>query len=44
MLTTMLFALLLCRSLYDTEGGLWACLMHFSGDIIILVVVLFMVG
>jgi membrane protease YdiL (CAAX protease family) len=44
MLTTMLFALLLCRSLYDTEGGLWAWLMHVSGDIIIFVVVLFMVG
>jgi membrane protease YdiL (CAAX protease family) len=43
-LSATLFALLLCRSLYDTEGGLWAWLMHVSGDIIIFVVVLFMVG
>jgi membrane protease YdiL (CAAX protease family) len=44
MLTTALFAMLLARSLYDTEGGLWAWLMHVSGDIIIFVVVLFRVG
>ena len=43
-LTTMLFAMLLTRNLYDTEGGLWAWLMHLSGDVIILVVVLFRVG
>jgi membrane protease YdiL (CAAX protease family) len=42
--STALFASLLTRSLYDTEGGLWAWLMHLSGDIIILVVVLFRVG
>lgn len=43
-LSTTLFALLLCRSLYDTEGGLWAWLMHAGGDVIILAVVLFRVG
>jgi membrane protease YdiL (CAAX protease family) len=39
-LTTTLFAMLLCRSLYDTEGGLWAWLIHIAGDVIIMVVVL----
>ena len=43
-LSTMLFALLLCRSLYDTKGGLWAWLMHAAGDVIIFAVVLFRVG
>ena len=43
-LSTTLFALLLCRSLYDTEGGLWAWLMHLGSDVIILAVVLFRVG
>jgi membrane protease YdiL (CAAX protease family) len=43
-LSTMLFALLLCRSLYDTDGGLWAWLMHTGGDVIIFAVVLFRVG
>ena len=43
-LTTALFAMLLCRSLYDTEGGLWAWLMHLGSDVIILVVVLLRVG
>lgn len=43
-LSTTLFAALLCRSLYDTEGGLWAWLMHVGGDIIIIVVVLLRVG
>ncbi len=43
-LTTALFAMLLVRSLYDTEGGLWAWLMHAASDIIILVVVLLRVG
>jgi membrane protease YdiL (CAAX protease family) len=43
-ISTMLFALLLTRSLYDTEGGLWAWLMHLAGDVIIFVVVLFRVG
>jgi len=43
-LTTALFAMLLARSLYDTEGGLWAWLMHAASDIIILVVVLLRVG
>jgi membrane protease YdiL (CAAX protease family) len=44
LLTTALFGMLLVRSLYDTKGGLWAWLMHVSGDIIIMVVVLFRVG
>jgi membrane protease YdiL (CAAX protease family) len=43
-LSTMLFALLLCHSLYDTKGGLWAWLMHAGGDVIIFAVVLFRVG
>ena len=43
-LTTTLFAMLLCRSLYDTGGGLWAWLMHIAADIIIMVVVLLSVG
>jgi membrane protease YdiL (CAAX protease family) len=43
-LSTLLFALLLCRSLYDTEGGLWAWLMHAGGDVIIFAAVLFRVG
>jgi len=43
-LTTTLFAMLLCQSLYDTEGGLWAWLMHTAGDVIIFVVVLLRVG
>jgi membrane protease YdiL (CAAX protease family) len=34
-LATTLFAMLLCQSLYDTEGGLWAWLMHAAGDVII---------
>jgi len=43
-LSTMLFALLLCRSLYDTKGGFWAWVMHAAGDVIIFTVVLFRVG
>jgi len=43
-LTTALFAMLLVRSLYDSEGGLWAWLMHAASDIIIVVVVLLRVG
>jgi membrane protease YdiL (CAAX protease family) len=43
-LATTLFAMLLCQSLYDTEGGLWAWLMHAAGDVIIFVVVLLRVG
>lgn len=43
-LTTTLFAMLLVRSLYDTEGGLGAWLMHTASDIIIFVVVLVRVG
>jgi membrane protease YdiL (CAAX protease family) len=39
-----LFALLLCRSFYDTEGGVWAWLMHAGGDIIIFATVLYRVG
>jgi hypothetical protein len=42
--TTPFFALLLCRSLYDTKGGLWAWLMHAGADVIIFAVVLFRVG
>ncbi len=37
--TTALFAMRLCRSLYDTEGGLWAWLIDTSADIIILILV-----
>jgi membrane protease YdiL (CAAX protease family) len=43
-LTTTLFAILLVRNLYDTEGGLGAWLMHAASDVIILVVVLLRVG
>lgn len=43
-LTTTLFAILLVRSLYDTEGGLAAWLIHTASDITILVVVLLRVG
>jgi membrane protease YdiL (CAAX protease family) len=42
--TTTLFGLLLACSIFDTEGGLWAWLMHVAGDVIILVVVLMRVG
>lgn len=43
-LTTTLFAMLLVRCLYDTEGGLGAWLIHSASDIVIFVVVLFRVG
>jgi membrane protease YdiL (CAAX protease family) len=44
LVSTTLFAMLLCRSLYDTEGGLWAWLIHMASDIIIFAVVVLSVG